>query len=395
MEYRWRILIVLFIVRISMGFQYQSVASTSSFLMGDLNIDYTQLGALIGLSGLPGIVLAFPGGLLGKRFGDKRVVLTALVLMVVGGLMMGLSNSYTLIMAGRLLSGAGGVLLNVLLAKMVADWFAGREIVTAMAFLVSSWPLGISLALISLGPLAAASSWRLVMYLTSAVCSIAFIIMITLYHAPAVVADEQETKSKVLNLSRRELGLVALASLIWILLNAGFIILPSFAPGFLTSMGYTIAGAGLLVSVVTWVIIPSIMLGGYITERIGRPNVIVVTCFLVTGLGICFIPYCPYPLALFVALGLICGVPVGIVTALPIEVLRQENRALGMGVYYSFYAFGMVVFTTLAGLSLDLTNNPAAPLYFGGALFFIAIIILGLFRVFQRASTSSRMRARG
>ena len=206
MEHRWRILIVLFIVRISMGFQYQSVASTSSFLMKDLNIDYTQLGALIGLSSLSGIVVAFPGGLLGKRFGDKRVVLTALVLMTVGGLMMGLSNSYTMIMAGRLLTGIGGVLLNVLLVKMVADWFAGREIVTAMAFHVSSWPLGISLALISLGPLAAASSWRLVMYLTSAVCSIAFIIMITLYHTPAVVADEQETKSKVLNLSRQELA---------------------------------------------------------------------------------------------------------------------------------------------------------------------------------------------
>jgi len=391
MEYRWLILIVLFVVRISMGFLYQSVASVSSFLMGDLNIDYTRLGALIGLYQLPGIALAFPGGLLGRRFGDKRVVLTALGLMAVGGLIMGVSDSYTLAMAGRLLSGVGGVLLSVLLTKMVADWFAGREIVTAMAVFVSSWPLGISLALISLGPLAAASSWRLVMYLAAAVCSVAFILMITLYHAPSLVADEQETKSKGLNLSRRELGLVMLAGLIYTLLNAGFIVLPSFAPGFLTSTGYTIAGAGLLVSVVTWLIIPSIQLGGYTTERIGRPNVIMVTCFLVTGLGICLIPHCPYTLALFVALGLIGGVPAGIIIALPIEVLRQENRAPGMGVFYTVYYGGMAALTALAGLSIDLTHSPAAPLYFGGALFFIAIIILGLFRVFQRASTSSRI----
>ncbi len=185
--------------------------------------------------------------------------------------------------------------------------------------------------------------------------------------------------------------MVALASLIYVLFNASFIFVPSFAPGFLTSTGYTIADAGLLASVMTWVIIPSIMLGGYITERIGRPNAIVVSCFLATGLGICFIPHCPYPLALFVALGLIGGVPAGIVAALPIEVLRQENRAPGMGVYSSFYAFGMAVLTTLAGLALDLTNSPAAPLYFGGALMFISIIILGLFLVFQRASTSSRI----
>jgi len=194
MEYRWLVLAVLLIVRTSMGFQYLSVASVSSFLMEDLGIDYTRLGALIGLYQLPGIVLAFPGGLLGRRFGDKRVVMTVLVLMAFGGLLMGVSDSYALAATGRLLSGVGGVLLNVLLVKMVADWFAGLEIVKAMAVLVSSWPLGISLALISLGPLALASSWPIVMYLTASVCLVSLALVFTLYRPPSAVVDEQETK---------------------------------------------------------------------------------------------------------------------------------------------------------------------------------------------------------
>jgi len=50
-----------------MGFQFQSVASLSSFVITDLDIDYTQLGLLIGSYLLPGIVIAYPSGLLGQR----------------------------------------------------------------------------------------------------------------------------------------------------------------------------------------------------------------------------------------------------------------------------------------------------------------------------------------
>jgi predicted MFS family arabinose efflux permease len=387
MENRWLILAVLFLARIAMGFQFQSVGSVSSFFVEDLDINYARLGTLIGLYNLPGVVLAFPGGLLGKRFGDKRVVVMALGLMAIGGSVMGVSNSYALAVAGRLLSGAGSALLGVLLTKMVADWFAGREIVTAMAILVSSWPLGISLALISLGPLATAWSWLLVMHLTAAVCLIALVLVVAVYRTPSSVGDEQETKSTGLKLSRQELWLVTLAGLIWALFNVGLASLPSFAPEFLTSTGYTIAEAGSLVSVVTWIVTPSVQVGGYIAERVGRPNLIMVTCFFGIGLAICLLPYCPHPLALFIALGLLFGPPAGIIMALPTEILRPENRAPGMGLFLACSNGGMTALTALAGLSRDLTQSPAAPLLFSGTLLFITIIILGLLRAFQRRST--------
>jgi MFS family permease len=204
LENRWLILAVLFVVRTAMGFQYQSAGSVFSFLVEDLDIDYARLGALIGLYDLPGIFLAFPGGLLGKRFGDKRVVVAGLGLMAFGGLVMGASDSYALAAAGRLLSGVGGVLLNVLLTKTVADWFAGPEIVTAMAILVSSWPLGISLGLISLGPLATASSWLQVMRLTAAVCTVALVLVVAVYRAPQSLATTKQLDGRGLTFPGRK-----------------------------------------------------------------------------------------------------------------------------------------------------------------------------------------------
>lgn len=388
MKNRWAILAVLFFVRTVMGFQFQSVASVAPLIIADLNLDFAQFGILIGLYQLPGLVLAFPGGLLGRRFGDKYVVGTALMLMVMGGLMMGFKLSYALVVTGRLLSGVGGVLLNVLLVKMIADWFAGKEIVTAMGILVSSWPFGISLALVSLGSLAMISSWRVVMFLTSAACLFAFILVVTIYHPPASVEDTQKTKPFDLKLSGREFWLVTLAGLIWTLYNVGFIILPSFAPEFLTTTGYTIAASGSLVSLVTWIIIPSIMLGGYVAERLGKPNIIMLSFFLAIGFAICLIPYFPYTFVLFIAIGMLFGPPAGIIMALPTEVLEPENRALGMGIFYTYFYGGMAALTALAGFLRDLTNNPAVPLLFGGMLLFMATIVLWLFRTLQRRTVT-------
>ena len=120
---------MLFLVRTSMGFQFQSIASVSPLLIEDLAIGYTEIGTLIGLFMLPGwwsLPGPLPGGLLGKRFGDKRVCAIGLALMVVGGILVGISQSYVIAFAGRLLSGIGAVLFNVVLTKMVAELLAGR-----------------------------------------------------------------------------------------------------------------------------------------------------------------------------------------------------------------------------------------------------------------------------
>jgi MFS family permease len=127
------ILGVLFAARTVMAFQFQSLPALGPVLVHDLGIDYALFGTLVGLFMLPGVVFAVPGGVLGQRFGDKRIAVLGLGLMAVGGLLVALAPSVPVLTAGRLCGGIGGVLLNIILAKMVTDWFAGREIVLAMA----------------------------------------------------------------------------------------------------------------------------------------------------------------------------------------------------------------------------------------------------------------------
>src|SRR5262245_20666016 len=178
---RWAMLAVLFLARTAIALQFQTVASVRPFLMDALAIDFATFGLLIGLYLLPGVPVSLPSGMLGQRFGAKHLVIAGLALMTAGGAVMGLVSSFADVAAGRLVAGTGAVLLNVLIAKMIADWFAGREIVTAMAIAIASWPLGLAVGLVLFGPLAEHLGWSAVMQLGAAPALAALLIVLALY----------------------------------------------------------------------------------------------------------------------------------------------------------------------------------------------------------------------
>jgi MFS family permease len=116
---RWSILALLFAVRFTMAFQFESVAAVAPLLgakfdasLADTSLVDTSLadiGVLIGLYFTPGVALSLPGGAIGQRFGDERTTLIGLLLMLIGSLAMGLSDSWSGQMSGRLVAGVGGV----------------------------------------------------------------------------------------------------------------------------------------------------------------------------------------------------------------------------------------------------------------------------------------------
>jgi MFS family permease len=180
----WSILAVLFAVRATMAFQFQSIASVAPLLGPRLDATLADIGLLIGLYFTPGIALALPGGAIGARLGDKRMVLAGLGLMLIGSLIMGFWLSWPGQVTGRLIAGTGGVLLNVLMTKMVADWFAARELSTAMAIFVNSWPVGIAIALLALPPIATAQGIAAVHLAVALSIVVAFVLLAILYVSP-------------------------------------------------------------------------------------------------------------------------------------------------------------------------------------------------------------------
>ena len=257
MEARWAALVVLTTARASMGFQFQSLASVSPMLVRDLGIGYADVGFLIGLYMLPGIALALPGGVLGQRFGDKRMVGLGLGLMAAGGVLSGLAETYVMLMAGRFVSGVGAILLNVLMSKMVTDWFAGREITLAMAVFVNSFPIGIGLALLSLGAVAATLHWQVAFHATAA-AALASLLLVAFVYRPHANDGKAGAPGSGQRISRRETALVCIAGAIWGLYNGAFAVMVGFAPNVLVAAGLTAGAASSLVGLTTWLLVASV-----------------------------------------------------------------------------------------------------------------------------------------
>ena len=379
---RWFMLALLFLARTVMGLQFQTVGSVGPILVEALSIDYTAIGTLIGLYLLPGVFISLPGGLLGERFGAKRVVVAGLALMVVGGAIMGMSAWFPAVATGRLLSGTGAVLMNVLLTKMVADWFAGREIATAMALLVTSWPVGIALGLLGFVPLAKWLGWPAVMELAAFVCLPCLIAIMALYREPPGVAAAQ-TRFE-LKLSAREWALISAAGLIWATYNVGYILLVSFLPGHLANHGYGLTQANALVSWLGWGLIVFVPVGGYLADRLGRPNMVMASGFIVAGAAAIFVAGEAPILAAFAVVAIAVGLPAGPIMTLPAAAVRPQNRATGMGIYFTWYYALMAGFPALAGLARDVTNNSGTPIVFAAAMLAVALAGLFAFRMAAR-----------
>jgi MFS family permease len=228
---RWGILAVLFAVRATIAFQFQSVAAVAPLLGSEFGATLADIGVLIGLYFAPGVALALPGGAIGQRFGDKTTVLGGLLLMLAGSLMMASATSWNIQNAGRLVAGAGGVILSVQMTKMLTDWFAGREIATAMAIFVNSWPTGVAFSLVVLPFVGTTYGLGAVHLAVAGSIGCGIVLLATLYRPPADSTGTSVTTT--LRLDRNAAIAVIAAGLIWGMFNVGFAMIVSFGPSML------------------------------------------------------------------------------------------------------------------------------------------------------------------
>ena len=373
MRNRWGILAVLFTVRLTMSFQFQSVASVAPLLGSEFGMGLADIGLLIGLYFTPGIALALPGGAIGQRLGDKTTVLGALLLMLAGSLAMAFSASWSVQIAGRLIAGAGGVMLNVQMTKMVTDWFAGREIATAMAIFVNSWPAGVAMSLLTLPAIGTAYGVGAVYLAVAVLIGCGMLLLAVLYRSPPNASAAAVATAR---LDRNSVIAVIAAGVIWSLYNIGFATIFSFGPSMLVERGWSITAAGSAISIVLWLTVFSVASGGFLADRIGRPEFIIVAGCIVFAMLMMTLAHGDAVIVTTVALGLTCGLPAGSIMGLPARVLQPATRAIGIGLFFTVYYAGMMLGPALAGACAKWAGSASAALDFGAAMILACPVIL-------------------
>ena len=286
--------------------------------------------------------------------------------------------------AGRLGSGMGATLFNLVITKMTTDWFARREIVLAMAVILSTWPFGIALGLFTEPRIAEAFGWRSVMLLAAGFCLLSLLLVALFYRAPPRGSDSGAGGV------RRGFGLppwrvlapVIAAGVMWGSFNAGLVTYFSFVPSFLADSARDDAGGGGRADQSracgsAWFRSRS---AGIVVQRIGRPIVtIVVFCALAASALALVVGGAP-PFVACIVFGLAIGPPPGVITSLPARVLAPEQRAAGFGVFYTCHFLLQASGPAVGGWMHDRRGHGASVL-FGAAMFLVPLPLLAVFEL--------------
>lgn len=381
---RWRILALLFLTRIGLGFQFQTLVSVGDDLVAEFGIGYTEVGSLIGMFMVPGMFLALIAGFAGSRISDRWLVGFGLILLAGGGGIASVAESTLTLHVARAVCGAGFVFSSLYFTKMVADWFSGREIATAMSILVMSWPFGIAMGQIAHEWLAVTFGWRSAFTAATAYCAVGALLVLLFYRQPPMAETGSGPRLALPRLSGRETALILIAAAVWGLFNAGYVVYLGFAPLVLEADGISSTTAAAIISIGSWLMILSGAAAGQVADRTGKPDIVLYVCMLGGIAALLLLPLTSLAVGVSLLFGILGMAPAGIIMALTGQAMRPENRAFGMGLFFTFYFVIMTAVPPAAGWLYDRSGDAFDPIALG-ILLFVAVMASNLaFRMLSK-----------
>lgn len=379
----WLVLAALAIAQVAFGYQFQSVATLGPDLVSLFHLSYTAFGSLIGAFMLMGVFVALPLGVLGRFLGDRPVLASGLALMVVGATFDASASGPSGIAAGRTLGGIGAVAMIVLQGKVIADFFSGRRFMVAISVSACAFPVGVGLAQIVLPPVARAFGWQAALATEGLMPALALLLFLGSYRRPALLAAQRPGFSWP---TRRECLLVIVAGAIWSAYTSGYSGYTSYVPSALAARGESTAMIGLVLVFATWGNVPATMLGGGLAARFGALRIfLLANAALVIGMAGTALSGGAVGWAFLI--GVVGSIHPGVIMAVGTLSARPENRAVGMGLFYSVYYLGGTISPTLCGFAADRLGGPDGGVLAAAALSALTLPLYLLHRKLARHET--------
>lgn len=379
----WVILAALAIGRVAFGYQFQTVATLAPDLVPRFGLSYAQLGSLIGSYMLLGVVAALPLGLLGRRFGERWVLGVGLMLMTAGCCYSAWTTGAAGIALGRTLAGVGAVAMIVLQNKIIAEWFTGARFMMAISVSVCAFPVGMGLAQIILPGILAGYGLATALLTDAVPAALALVLFLGSHREPPHAVPVPRRFSMP---GLRECWLLLIAGAGWMVYTAGFAGFASYLPLTLAGRGFGSAAIGTAMTLATWGNVPATLLGGGLAARFGGFNVFLVgTVSLVIGMAGAALM--GWPLFWSALAGFPGAIQPGVLMAVGTLSARPENRAVGMGIFYSLYYLGGTFVPALCGVAADYAGRPEGGLLAAAALSALALPLYLLHRALASHET--------
>lgn len=334
-----------------------------------LNISSENIGLLIIVFTLPGIILTPIYGVLADRYGRKKVLVPSLFLFGIAGTMCAFTRDFEVLLLFRFLQGVGAASLGSINVTLLGDLFDGKERAAAMGY--NSSVLSIATASYPfIGGLLATYHWYLPFFLPILAVPSGIIVLTKLKNPePKKEGSLKEYLSKAFNsLKNKEAILYFAASLITFIILYGCYLtyIPIYLDELFNAQPVMI---GILLSSMS---LTTAIVSSQLKKITGKFNIktLFKVSFLIYGTALLLIPLFKIYLLLFIPIiiyGVGHGINIPVVQTLLANISPLEYRGAFMSMNGMILRGGQTLGPLVAGFFYSFAGISSV-FFFGSAL---------------------------
>ena len=329
------------------------------FIRDDFALDYTQVGWLLSAFTVAYGIGQLPAGWLADRIGSRAVITIGVVGVGLSGLLVGLSPTYIVMVVFLVLLGATGGGYHPASAPLISAAVEPKNRGRALGIHQIGGSASFFLTPLIAAAIATALGWRgsfIALSIPTIIFGVVFYVL--LGRRGYTGKTKQETPAGHVESAATPGGLRRLvAFLILSMVSVALIIsIVSFIPLFIVDhfkVGEEV-GAAMLALVFSGGLWAS-LLGGYLSDRLGRVRVLVVTCLL-AGPIIYLLNLAPFGWsisAVLILVGVVMHIPMPVSEAYLVSHTSERNRSTILGIYFFGSRGGPGVITPVIGYLID------------------------------------------
>jgi MFS family permease len=330
------------------------------YLREAFDVSYAELGLMMTLSYGASAVVQVPVGFLVDRFGAKPVLTLGLTLLSLGYGLVGLAPVFWVVLLLTIIAGIGNSVFHpanyVILNSSISPGRMGR----AFSIHTFAGHLGTAFAPVSMILLSDLFGWRTALLAAGLFGLMVMLALLTQWNSisedAAAKGKKKEAGTASAAAAGTKDGLALLFSKPIVLFFLFFATLSMTSSGInafavtalVTLHGTPLAAASMALTVYLFCSATGILLGGEISDRTRRHDVVAAIVFVLTVAFSLVLAWFDLPLALLVALMAIMGLGQGITRPARDMMLRATAPKGSVGKVFGFVSAGIMVGSTLA-----------------------------------------------
>ena len=349
---RWLLLFSAVVSFFAVATTFFAVPPLVPELTAQFSLSNFQIGLLVGAIAIPAIFLSIPMGAAIDRWPPRAAGNAGLLIMLVGASLFAAAPSYTFLLVGRFLFGIGGLVINLLLARLLTEAFSGRQLALAMGIFMAVYPAGMISIFSSHSMLLGLFGWR-----GELACLAGLTLVAIPLHNRAV--PKQDPRQPFRETPDAEDGPAVgrplmMLSVAWMLFFAAFASIPTFAPQWIGGgqQGLT------MVTLIMWMALVLSPVLGAVIDRAGRPAAWVFGGLVLLTLTLVLMAFGAIGAIGAMILVGVCAAAVPTATyALPARIVPAARVGFAFGFITAFSNLGTVIGPPAAGAILDASSG--------------------------------------